>query len=242
MKKELKVYTTKDYSLFTAMKGNRDINPLHLARLKESMSKNVLTTIIIVNDNYEIIDGQHRFTVSKELGLPINYIVCENYGLKEVQILNTNMKSWTIGDYVDGFCDLGKEDYILFRQFMKKYKLTNQVSMYILGGSMVSGSNKVSPSTLFKEGLFKVKNYSESVDIAEKIQSIKPYYDGYKRRSFVYAIIHLLKNKDFNFDEFINKLSLQPKKLQDCINVSQYKEVIESIYNYKRREKVNLRF
>ena len=45
---EIQVHTTKDYSLFKILNGNRDVNELHLRRLKESIKKNHLTTIIMV--------------------------------------------------------------------------------------------------------------------------------------------------------------------------------------------------
>ena len=44
------------------------------------MTEKLLMCPIIVNENYEIIDGQHRYSASKELGLPIRYIVGEGYG------------------------------------------------------------------------------------------------------------------------------------------------------------------
>ena len=99
---DIQVHTTNNYSLFKTLNGNRDVNQLHLTRLKESMKKNHLTTIIMVNEKLEIIDGQHRFLISQELKLPINYIISKNYGLNEVQILNANMKNWQTVDYVNG--------------------------------------------------------------------------------------------------------------------------------------------
>ena len=82
------VYKTEDYFLFKPIDGNRNKNLLHINRLKKSMESNYLFTVIIVNENYEIIDGQHRFEVIKELKLPLYYIVCNGYGLNEVHILN----------------------------------------------------------------------------------------------------------------------------------------------------------
>ena len=61
------VHTTTDYFLFKPINGNRNINRLHLSRLKKSIEENYLFTVIIVNENYEIIDGQHRFECIKEL-------------------------------------------------------------------------------------------------------------------------------------------------------------------------------
>jgi hypothetical protein len=37
---------------------------------------------IIINKYYEIIDGQHRFDALQKLGLPIQFIICKEYGLK----------------------------------------------------------------------------------------------------------------------------------------------------------------
>jgi hypothetical protein len=239
---DIQVHTTKDYSLFKTLNGNRDVNQLHLTRLKESMKKNHLTTIIMVNEKFEIIDGQHRFLVSQELKLPINYIISKNYGLKEVQVLNANMKNWQIVDYVNGYCDLGYKDYIIYREFVADYGFQSQVAILLLSGEYMSGSNKENPASRFKDGKFKVKNLDNAKNMAEKIMMIEPYYKGYLRRSFIIALVGMFKNENFEFTEFLAKLKQQPTTMQDCTSSTQYKVLIEEIYNYRRREKVNLRF
>ena len=55
------VYRTRDYSKFKFSKNNRTLNESQVARLVKSMAEKVITTIITVNDNMEIKDGQHRF-------------------------------------------------------------------------------------------------------------------------------------------------------------------------------------
>lgn len=239
---EIQVHTTKDYSLFKTLNGNRDVNELHLTRLKESIKQNYLTTIIMVNENFEIIDGQHRFLICKELKFPINYIIQKGYGLNEVQILNANMKNWTIIDYVNGYCDLGFKDYEIFRNFINEYNFTHQVALFLLSGEFQSGSNDNAINVKFKQGKFKVKNLENSKRIADKIMMIEPYYKGFLRRSFIYALVGIFKNENFEFTEFLSKLKQQPTSLQDCTNITQYKSLIEEIYNYRRREKVNLRY
>jgi hypothetical protein len=242
MNTEIKVHTTKDYSIFKLLNGNRDVNQLHVKRLKDSIKNSYLTTIIMVNERFEIIDGQHRYLICKDLELPINYIIQKNYGLREVQILNANMKNWTANDYVNGYCDLGYKDYQVYRDFVKQYGFTNQVALLLLSGEFVSGSSNDTITSKFKEGEFKVKDLDKSKQIAERIKLIEPYYNGYLRRSFIYAIVGMLKKDIFNFEEFLSKLKHQPTSLKDCANVTQYKELIEEIYNYRRREKINLRY
>ena len=231
------VHTTKDYFLFKSIDGNRNKNLLHINRLKKSMYENYLFTVIIVNENYEIIDGQHRFDVVKELNLPLHYIICKGYGLNEVHVLNQNSKTWNADDYLTGYCNLGHSDYIKYKEFKETYGIGHIECMTLL-----TGMHTKSQVDDFYGGTFKIKNYNEACKTIEKILIISQYYDGAKRRSFIYAMLQLFKNKNFNFAEFIQKLKCQTTKLVDCSNTSQYIALIEEIYNYRRREKINLRY
>jgi hypothetical protein len=230
------VHTTKDYSLFKSIEGNRNKNLLHINRLKKSMSENYLFTVLIVNEHYKIIDGNHRFDVIQELGLPLNYIICEGYGLNEVHILNQNSKTWNADDYLTGYCNLGYEDYIKYAEFKERYKLGHNETMALLL------NNTTKSLDMFYKGEFKIKNLWYAEDLIEKIFLIKPYYSGIKRRSFIFTMMALSRNKNFIFSEFLQKLKIQPASLKDCTNVENYKALIEDIYNYHRREKVNLRY
>jgi len=231
------VHTTTDYFLFKPIEGNRNKNLLHINRLKKSMSETYLFTVIIVNEKYEIIDGQHRFHVIQELKLPLNYIVCNGYGLNEVHILNQNSKTWTSDDYLDGYCKLGYKDYLKYKEFKELYGIGHYECMWLLNGSQLSN-----PTQVFFTGNFKIKNYNEACRIIEKIMLVEPYYEEWKRRSFILAMLQLFKNPNFELTEFLQKLKLQPTALSNCSTTNQYVSLIEEIYNYRRREKVNLRY
>lgn len=232
------VFTTTDYSMFKSIGGNRSLNQLHAKRLKQSMANNYLFTVIIVNEKYEIIDGQHRFECIKELELPLHYVICHGYSLNEVHLLNQNSKVWISNDYLEGYCQLGYRDYIVFRDFKNKYNLGITESIALLKGSLYSSSD----INVFYNGKFKVTHLFEAEDFMDRLSMLKPYYAGYKRRSFIFALMQLVKKPQFEFLEFLQKIKIQPSALQDCINITQYILLIEDIYNYKRRDKVNLRF
>lgn len=234
------VHTTQDYSMFKSIDGNRNKNLLHLNRLKKSMEENYLFTVIIVNEKYEIIDGQHRFQVIKELGLPLHYLVCKGYGLREVHILNQNSKTWNSDDYMEGYCRLGYKDYLIYKEFKNKYKIGHLECLSLLSG--MDSSRNTWDVHNFYEGAFKIKSLEDAEITMEKILQIEPYYKNIRRRSFVLAMMGLFKNSNFEFTEFLQKLKLQPMALQDCNSVTSYKILIEEIYNYRRREKVNLRY
>lgn len=236
----MQVETTTNYSMFKPIDGNRNKNLMHINRLKKSMAEKYLFTIITVNEKFEIIDGQHRFDVIQELKLPLHYVICYGYGLNEVHILNANSKTWNANDYLEGYCKMGYKDYIEYKNFKEKYGFGHLESMVILSDGKMGAAVNIANN--FYKGEFKIKNSNEAYIIAEKIKITGQFYEGYTRRSYVYAMINLFKNKNFVFIEFLQKLKTQPTALCDCTSTETYIALIEEIYNYRRREKVNLRF
>lgn len=239
MKEVNQVLKTNDYSMFKHMVGNRNINKLHLKRLTESMSEKYIEVPIIVNSYNQIIDGQHRFEAARELGKDVYYIKVRNLNLDDVHRLNTNSKNWTAEEYMQGYCELGLEDYIKYRDFKRKYGFGhNETNAILTNRSRMSGSK----NTDFNDGKFKIKDYDLAVKNAEKIRMVGEYYEGYKRRSFVYAMLELFENPDYNHVEFLSKLSFQSVKLQDCTDIKGYLILIEDIYNFKRSKNNKVRF
>lgn len=249
------VHKTFDYSGFTFLKGNRTINQANVKRIEKSMTKRYLISPIIVNEYYQIIDGQHRFFAVKKLQLPLYYIVIKGYGLTEVQILNTNSSNWKKVDYLKAYCDLGYPEYLKFRDFMTEFpELNFQTAEMILSNRSTVGSRtkyvelkseKNTTGSLFiksfEEGDFKCVSLNIARDTAKKIIELMPYHPMLTK-AFVSAFISVLNSQNFDYQEFINKLKFQPTALTPCVNNAQYKLLFEEIYNYKRREKVNLRF
>lgn len=242
--------------MFKELQGNRTVNALHVRRLRESFKSAYLLSPIIVNENYEIIDGQHRFAAAKELLLPINYIVCPGYKLQEVQLLNTNMKNWKSDDYLKAYCDLKYPQYLKFREFMQMFPdfgfascetiLSNLATPHInlKSKELISETNTTGTYMVrsFEEGNLKIPNFQKSVETAKKIQQIKPYYDGYNRATFVRAMIGLFKIDHYSHQKMIDRLEANPTFMQHCSNVGQYKAMLEEIYNFRSRQKVTLRF
>lgn len=242
MKRICTVYSTTDYSIFKTLKGNRKINLHNLNRIKNSMSYNQLISPIIVNEKGQIIDGQHRYEAQKELELPVYYMKIDGYGLPEVQILNTNSSNWTKKEYLESYCERGFKHYLKLKEFMSlypQYTLQNCIALLSDDEAMKIEGTKVK---VFEEGQFKIKDWEFAIDSAEKLMMVKPFYEGYKRRSFVGAMIKMFSNKKYNHADFIGKLRYKSVELQDCTNMTQYTILIEEIYNYRRVNKINLRY
>jgi hypothetical protein len=250
-----KVYKTNDLTIFNQIRGNRPPNPQHIRRLCSSIKDNgILQNPIIVNEEGEVIDGQHRLMAAIECSAPIYYIIVKGYDLNEVQILNLNQKNWTSKDFMYGYAEMGIEPYIKLKDFYKTNKVFSLTDCIRLcsntsGISSTQMANKFRAKTtivnslgIFNQGTWKGKDFDLAQENADKLKMIKPYYNGYNKSIFIASILTLFKNENFNFFEFLEKLKYQTQKMQDCTSQSQYTLLIEEIYNYKRRHKVNLRF
>ena len=240
------VHTTTDYSMFKSIDGNRNLNLLHINRLKKSMQEQYLFTVIVVNENYEIIDGQHRFHAIKDLGLPLHYTIMQGYGLRHVQILNANSSNWTSQDYLEAYCNLGYEDYIRLNDFLNKHKLNITIGASVMLGSTAGtgGTRAGNSFEFFKHGTLKITDTQEkgAHKFMDMLYLFEPYFDGFKSRAFVFALMKLISNPEFSILELLQKVKIQPSALQSCVHVNQMVSLIEEIYNYKRRDKVNLRY
>lgn len=252
----LQIHSTNNYDLFSFLSGNRPVNPAHAKRLERAILKRYLFTIIIVNEFFQVIDGQHRYTVLKKLGLPVYYVIIPGYGINEVQLFNTNSSNWRKVDYLHTYCELGYPVYLQFRDFMEEFaEFKFQSAEMILSQKTINRTSFTSKELVtetntkgavhfrtFEDGDFVIPDIDWSRDCATKILQLKPYYIGFNRKSFIATMIQLLRNDNYDHNEFIAKLSWQPTALVDCTKVTHYRALIEEIYNYKRRSKVNLRF
>lgn len=223
------LYMTYDYDQFKLMQGNRPTNMAHVQQLMKSFEQKQLIVPVIVNHKMEIIDGQHRVEVCRQTNLPVYFIILKDYGIKEVQMLNTNMKNWSVDDYLNCYCSLGIDDYIKYREFRAKYSFDHQATLAFLVGN----TNKY--TQIFNEGNLKIKSYPKAQEVAQKISDFGQYYKGYKRKSFVYALLNLLKHPQYDHKEMLEKLSFQQTKLVDCTTKDQYLYLLEEIYNFRRR-------
>ena len=235
MKKINEVYETKDYNQFKFLANNRDINKNHVKKLAESMKERRLVSPILVNELGEIIDGQHRFEAQKSLKMPVPYIIQNGYKEKEAQILNINTSNWTLNTWVKFYCREGIKDYIIYKDFKKKYKFENEQCCILLTGYYKR-------QTLV-EGFLKITDYNNAIRKAEMMWQIEPYFskDGLTDRMFCRAMFECFKNKEYDHSQFIKKLKWQGNSLKKCRDKRDNLRMIEDIYNRKNMAENRIR-
>tara|TARA_Y100000593_G_scaffold63847_1_gene117937 strand:+ start:678 stop:1493 length:816 start_codon:yes stop_codon:yes gene_type:complete len=230
------VFKTSNYQMFKKLKGNRRLNLNHAKKLMAKIKIQSLCVPIIVNERYEVVDGQHRLYCWEKLNKFVYYIIIPGYSLTEVQTLNTNSKTWKISDYADSYCELRYKDYCKYKEFKKKYNLGDYESIAMLQGSE-KGSGKNFES--FRNGQFKIKNWNKACGEAKEVIKYKEVYEGYKRRAFVFALLQLINNDKVDKNQLLRKARANKGGLEHCTNKEQYLIMLEKLYNYRQSNKIS---
>ena len=239
------VYETYDYGKFHIMKkGNREID--HYEKIARQMNEQFLFTVIIVNEKFEIIDGQNRFLASKKLHKPVRYIMVKGYGIEQVRMYNMEARNWKKRDFIKSYADEGKEEYVKMKEFQKRYPdFPASICENLLRMSLTGDSNENHGSTFraVQRGIFIVKDFEASCKLADMVMAYKPFCENqkfptYKRKEFVAAIIKLSRCEDFDNDLVIRKIKLNPRAFTPCVSANDYIRMIEDIVNFRNRNKV----
>lgn len=230
----MRIYNTKKYDSFKTVQGNRVVNPTHVKNLIKSISANNLLEYfpIAVNQDMEVIDGQHRLEAAKTMGLPVYYAVVYQTGLDDVQRINSNIINWKTNDYLHCFIEKKNENYIILNGFCIKYGLSVSLVMTLMGynGKALD---------IFKAGKFKVKNLFDANNMAEKLNDLKPYCEGstWKDRELIKALFEIYKK--VTHAKLIKQLNKSGQKIIGQATTKDYMRVIEDIYNKRLHYKIN---
>ena len=116
------VYTTKDYSIFKRLVGNRDIPESRISKIVNSIQKiGWVHNPIVVNEKMEVIDGQGRLTALQRLKMPVEYIIAPGAGTKECVYMNMDMVNWKLPDFIKSYAEQGNENYQRLLALMERY-------------------------------------------------------------------------------------------------------------------------
>lgn len=107
--------TTRDYDLFNLLSCNRKISTTNVNNIKRSILRDGYCKCneVIVDDMWNVVDGQHTFTACKELGMDIRFKMIKGVDVNTIITLNTHQKNWVGIDFVKSYAARGYEDYKL---------------------------------------------------------------------------------------------------------------------------------
>ena len=237
------IYKTKKYDIFKKQKGNRPVKPCDFESLHSKIeARNLLKYFpVLINELYEVIDGQHRVDVARALGLTVFYMMIPDADLVTTKDINVTGKKWTREDFLNSFIELGNKHYIEIDKFIKetgkRYSIATAV--YLFTGYNDSNANKRFIEGLFeitKEKRIQAKEINEIVDMFEGV--------GEKLVSFTHFIrcvryMHL-KNVAVRWDRLVEKCCCNINVIKSLPNDSRkVRDILEEIYSQGMRKRAN---
>lgn len=262
------VYETMDYGKFSFMDDNRDVNMAHVDALKKSFQSQYLLAPILVNENFEIVDGQHRFTAAKQMNFPVRYVVAKGYTIEHVKVLNHHAKNWSTMDHFISRAKSGNQDYLdvmdvwddfgkitklsfagIVYRFSTKMNRTYGASSYqstkpnaaaITPHSSKSvASNSVSAA--IKSGKFESSGLDSAINFATWVVEMAKYAPFIYTGHYINAFLSLeLYNSNYSRKRATESLKNYGTSLSIGSNTAFCEKEIERIYNYNRSHRVHL--
>lgn len=244
------IHETMNYDMFTLMDGNRNIDPMHVKKLKKLMTENGNLTPempVLVNSVNEIIDGQHRFTALRELGWPVYYQVRHNMSLSNVRAINVGNKNWTWYDFAASFAKLGNVNYQRFVILADAYPQYGYGVIGRYAGFKDVRSNLGSTGRHFRQG--------ELQFTAEQLQKAKErlamWVEASERlpkptSTVAEAFYTVLKTPDYDHNRMLDKLNRYGNQIFNKkwvnLTINDSLRAFEEVYNFNRKDGLEVRF
>lgn len=236
------IFETTDYDIFKRLEGNRaDIERRAKKVIKSIKAVGQIKAPIIVNERFEIIDGQARVEAFRRLGLPIYYTVIHGIGRDECIAMNINQSSWTLMDYIQSYAELGNVSYMyllnLYRAYGKSFQ--SKVILCSITGRIDTQTSKIKNENV----VCSAADYNRAVNMLSWLESFRPFFkDGKGHTEFYYlALMFCYEDKEVDNDKLLQKIEQQQASLIPVTNSLQAFDVIENIYNKKTRSHVYIK-
>lgn len=232
---------TKNYRLFARSDDNRALVPEKHKRLMESMKLYGFLPefpIVCYRDKSKrliVKDGQHRLAIAETLGLPVYWT--EESQQWDVAIVNSTSKGWVPYDYAERYARQGNKDYVEGLEFMKANRLPIGLAFSLLAGT-TSFSNV---QKAFLEGTYKIKDRKWANAVAGIYVPFATVSKHCRNARFVEACMAIGRVKELEPQRLLHGLDRCRDKLAAYSTRDAYLDMLETIYNYGRKQLFGLK-
>lgn len=224
------IMSTTNYDKFSFRKGNRNLNQKNFLKLINSMKEKQLMIPILVNEKFEIIDGQHRYSAAKELGLPVYYYIIEGYGSEEMQRANLVSSNWTKDDFLSMFVEEGNEDYEKIKDMKDTFNVN--IGLIIKVFATFQGVNQKTIAKSFEEGNLDIKDYDKVLEFFYALEDFS-FFAPYKTLQFAGAFLKLYTQPGYDHEIMKKRLDKRKDQLVKKNTVDDYLVILtKEIYSF----------
>lgn len=227
------VYLTTDYGKFKFIEGNR--SRAHAEKIKKSTEKiGQMMIPIIVDPQFNVIDGQGRLTAWKEMGLPIPYTVTSAATVTDIQTINNASTRWSTADFIGSYADMGNDDFKKLRDLIEEYKgrLPWAVVQTLAAGGM-SGRKVVA----LKNGTYKVTRPIHEVKATLDTLARMTIPRSIRGRAAIYlypVLAFCIESESVETRILLRQWESYAGIIESIVDTKAAAEAVEKVYNYKR--------
>lgn len=231
-------YTTENYGVFKTLLGNRDVTEARVAKIKESIqNRGYIWSSIVVNEKYEVIDGQGRLEALKQLGLPVDYGIVNGLTVEDCISMNINMGNWNTADYIKSYAAQGNDNYKRLQELVTRYNLPHSIVIAAAKGNAVFGYS----INAIKKGnvILNQEDYNAAIPKLEYIEKARKYTT---KQNTLLAIMFCGWVGGVNQDRLLEICKNNVREVEKMGKVEDIIGVIEDLYNYHRIERLRIPF
>lgn len=227
-----KIFKSTNYSAFKKIEWNRSINLTNYKKLLDENKKDfqLHKFPIIVSSDLKIIDGQHRFEVSRELGSPVYYIVDNSeISFNTVHSVNKAGKKHGLTDKIEMLYKAGdagaKVIYKIYNEFNCNFHI------YTIAQLLASGTDGGGLKDMIdKTGKITLSNYEDGLEVLNVLNksNIPKAHD----KRMVFAFYYIVKNYGITPKALKTRIEFNIIKWIDPKSTQEAVRVMKNCYNY----------
>lgn len=223
------VYETEEYDMFSYRIDNRDVS--ENIKLREEIKACGILVPIIVNEKYEVIDGQHRVELAKSLKKPIPFVVIKGAGKKEIISINTTSKQWLLSDFINSYAHEGIEEYETMSKLLNDYDVSAGALCCLAFNTTDTGA------TLRKvrEGQLEFVNLPFLVSFLDFYQELIDNTTLENNSSLPKSLYTIYRLKNFDQSRIFDKSGLIAERLKGVTKQGMTTQIILECYNMRLR-------
>lgn len=233
---------SNDYDKFKILNYNRDIDQTRVDKIKKVIASDGFLVPILVNQDWYVVDGQHRLNAVRQLGKKLSYV---QYDIPTDKLpiiiakLNSTAKTWKMINYLDMWYILGKEHYVWIGETVKNLDLPFTNFYKMLTSTAMKFSQK------FKDGTLTLTQ-SQRDRLEERGKQFNEVRFSEKRfadfgTGFLVAITNIVTTKGYDHQTMMTAIKEYPGSLLKCRTASEFKGQLLDLYNRMATPKNKIR-
>lgn len=239
----MEIQNTTDYERFSFHPQNRPLRSGHVGALAASIRKrNLLHCFpIVVTSDFTIMDGQHRYSAAKTLGVPLYYIISDDYQIQHVGDTNEAQANWNWKDRLHYYCVGGNINYVKLKAVMDSHPYLVSVGST---ARLFTRESQLDFKRKFGSGLY-VFNDELATPVLNAFEDFNQFPSAQRllpNTHFQMAISQLVRSPKYDHVRMMNKLEYLSTRIHRCSVTKEYVEMLEYIYNFKTTESNRVKF